>query len=858
MKTLRIIGIACVATFLSLSACSGGDEPVVPTPPQPEVIKSEIRIDENIIANGLTFTHKKSELSVSFSTNESWALSISVTSGAGGWCTASATNGSKGSASVTFSVSENTAYDDRTASVTIKSGSATKTFAITQKFANALLADAGKYEIGTGGGVVEVKVKYNVEFDVQIPQDVTWVTQTDSRALTEKTIYLKVAENTTTDDRQAEITLAGKDSVTSQRIVISQEGIVNGSFADGVVTFEKPGTMKRVLGDDYLNITSLKVVGPMNSDDARCLRQMSGGIEFEGRSGRLASLDLSDATIVAGGEAYYDVHTTSPDAIGNSMFHFCNHLQDIVLPTGLTSIGEAAFYQCPSLVSVHIPASVTYIGRAAFLDCHALASVHIADLSAWCQVTHEDSSSSPFFCGGKFYLNGEELKELVIPEDITEIKPYAFAHSQSLTSVDVPDHVTSIGDGAFDACYALKSVHIGQGVNSIGACAFYFCSSLSSVSLSTGVASIGISAFFDCNSLESVHIPDLSTWLKIAFADERSNPLYNESKLYVNHQLLTDLVIPEDITEIKPYAFGKYIHLLTVDIPHHVTSIGAYAFFGTCALTSASIGDGVVTIGERAFWDCGTMSSLTLGAGVTTLGTGAFQSCHSLRNVALGNQLTTIGENAFAYSGIGPDLDIPDSVTTIGRCAFYQCHSLGNVTIGNGVTTIGDLAFASISLYSITLGTGITSIGEDAFYGSPSMRYVYITDLSAWCNIAFANIYANPLYSEFVSLCLDGEELTEVVIPADVKNIRNYAFHGYRALTKVTLGEGVASVGTHSFENCTSLTQVYCEGTRPPALNTTSFDDSKDEKTLFVPKGKITAYKTFGWDSFFGTIKEVE
>ena len=858
MKTFRIIGMACVATLLSLSACSGGDDPVVPTPPQPEVIKSEIKIDENIIANGLAFTYKKGELSVSFSTNESWTLTTTITSGVGGWCTASATSGTKGSVTVTFSVSENTDYDDRTASVTIKSGTATKTFAITQTFADALLVDAGKYELGTEGGVVEVKVKSNVEFDVQIPQDVTWVTQTDSRALTEKAIYLKVAENTTTDDRQAEITLAGKDSETSKRIVISQEGVVKGSFVDGVVTFEKPGTMKKVLGDDYLNIVSLKVVGPINGDDARCLRQMSGGFEFEGRSGQLVSLDLSDATIVAGGGAYYDGHTTSADAIGNNMFYYCTLLQDIVLPSGITTIGDTAFYQCPSLASVHLPASVTYIGRASFMDCRSLVSVHIADLSAWCKVTQEDSSSSPFLCGGKFYLNGEELKELVIPEDITEIKPYAFAHSQSLTSVEVPDHVTSIGNGAFDACYGLKSVHIGQGVTSIGDCAFCYCSSLSSVGLGTGVTSIGISAFFECTSLESVHIADLSAWLQIAFADEWANPLYYNSKLYVNHQLLTDLVVPENVTEVKPYAFGKYIHLLTVDIPDHVTSIGAYAFFGTSALTSANIGDGVVTIGDRAFWACGTLSSLTLGAGVTTIGMGAFQACHSLCNLALGNEVTTIGERAFAYSGIGPDLDIPDSVTSIGQSAFYQCLSLGNVSIGNGVTTIGDRAFGSSSLYSLTLGTGIISIGEDAFHGSPTLRYVYIADLSAWCNIAFTNAYSNPLYGESVSLCLNGQELTELVIPAGVKKIKDYAFHGYLALTKVTLGDGVTSVGAHSFANCTSLTQVHCEGTSPPALDTTSFNGSKDEKTLFVPKGKTTAYKTFGWDSFFGTIKEMK
>ena len=777
MKTFRLFGLALFAILMCLSACSGGDDPVVPTP-KPEVIKSEIKIDDNIITNGLTFIHERGEQSISFSTNENWTLSVTSTSGDASWCTPSATTGTKGTSSVKFNVTENTSYDNRNVSVTIKSGTATKTFTIFQQYADALLVDSNKYEVGPEGGVIEVKINSNVDFEVQIPSDVIWISQTDSRALTEKKLYLKVEENTTSNDRYAEITLAGKDSQISRCIIINQEGIVKGSYVDGVVTFEKPGTMKKILGDDYLNITSLKVVGPINGDDARCLRQMLGGCEFtftNEKSGQLTSLDLSEASIVVGGVAYYDGHSTSNDAIGNNMFYYCSNLQDIVLPTGITSIGEAAFYQCPSLTSVHIPANINSIGKAAFMDCYSLESVHIDDLSAWCKVTHEDSSSSPFFCGGKFYLNGQELKELVVPADITEIKPYAFAHIQSLTSVDIPDHVTSIGDGAFDACYSLKSINIGDGVTSIGASAFFYCTSLSSVSLGTGVTSIGIAAFFDCTSLESIHITDLSAWFKIAFADEQSNPLFHNSKLYVNHQLLTDLVIPENVTEIKPYAFGKYTSLLTLYIPNHVTSIGAYAFFGTCALNSANIGDGVATIGERAFWDCGTMYSLTLGAGVTTIGMGAFQGCHSLCTLTLGNKVTIIGDNAFAYSAIGPDLDIPDSVTTIGRAAFYQC-SLSNVTIGNGVTTIGDLAFS-----------------------------------------------VSPLYS-------------------------------------VTIGEKVASVGAQSFGNCPFLSQVYCQGTKPPIINTTSdsssFDGSKDEKTLYVPKGCSSKYQSSDWASFFGAIKE--
>ena len=76
------------------------------------------------------------------------------------------------------------------------------------------------------------------------------------------------------------------------------------------------------------------------------------------------------------------------------------------------------------------------------------------------------------------------------------------------------------------------------------------------------------------------------------------------------------------------------------------------------------------------------------------------------------------------------------------------------------------------------------------------------------------------------------------------------------------MGEGVTSVGIHSFRNCSSLTQVYCYGTTPPTINTYSADSSfnwaKDGKTLYVPKGYLSAYQASSWADFFGTIMEMD
>ena len=141
-----------------LASCSGGgeDDPIIPTP-NPEVIKSEITIDSSIIANGLSFTHEKGEQSISFSTNENWTLSVASTTSGATWCTASSTSGTKGTANVKFTVTENTDYDNRSVSVTIKSGTASKTFTVSQKCADALLVTTDKYEV-----IANVEKQFNI------------------------------------------------------------------------------------------------------------------------------------------------------------------------------------------------------------------------------------------------------------------------------------------------------------------------------------------------------------------------------------------------------------------------------------------------------------------------------------------------------------------------------------------------------------------------------------------------------------------------------------------------------------------------------------------------------------------------
>ncbi len=129
------------------------------------------------------------------------------------------------------------------------------------------------------------------------------------------------------------------------------------------------------------------------------------------------------------------------------------------------------------------------------------------------------------------FSGNKNIKEVVVPKNITQIATSAFANCINLEKVVINSNIKEISDKTFMYCQNLKNVYTTSDITKIGDYAFLGCSALTDFKLSFDLESIGDYAFFSCVSLKSVFISDDVDLIgEYCFNDCYSLTIYNESK----------------------------------------------------------------------------------------------------------------------------------------------------------------------------------------------------------------------------------------------------------------------------------------------------------------------------------------
>ncbi len=459
-----------------------------------------------------------------------------------------------------------------------------------------------------------------------------------------------------------------------------------------------------------------------------------------------------------------------------------SYLAEITIPPNVIIVGCNAFYGC-QLTKVDIISSATVIREMAFASCFNLTDINTSEntnikIDDWifsqCPIKKAEVHISILPSIPK-----DSLKDIVVTCGTT-IDEDTFRECGQLTSITLPNSITNVHEQAFANCQiekacvpacaiaalpkdTLKELIITTGVE-IKNSEFYSYKNLTSISLPDGITHIGEYAFGKCENLTSIRIPSSVVYMGRSALENDSVCNVLACAEYDNAYYLGNEDNPFQVL-IK----AKNKDITTCNIHPETGIIGERAFYECCNLTDVEIPQGVTCIGEYAFQECRNLSAIVLSNNLTHLGANAFCGCENVKHVAIGSRLVKIDYGAFC----GCSSNLEDIFVSEENTA-YICINNCLIERESGTVVLG--CKKSI----IPTDDTVIRIGRGAFLGCSELTSITIPD----------NI--NTICMEAFWHC----GLTDIIIPSTVTNIEGNPFAYCGCLESIVVSENNTSYTT--------------------------------------------------------------
>lgn len=294
------------------------------------------------------------------------------------------------------------------------------------------------------------------------------------------------------------------------------------------------------------------------------------------------------------------------------------NLTSVVIQNGVKELEAHVFANCDGITEIFIPESVNFSYLGPLSQLKNLKTLVVAENNPYlysvdnCVIRKRDGA----------IMAGCQTS--IIPKDdfVKGIEYYAFLGQSNLKEIIIPENISWIGYGAFQGCSGLIEITIPESVTQIFS-----------------------NAFSECFNIEKIEVAKNN----LNYSSIGNCLIERDTKILKAGCKNSIIPIGGEVQVIGEAAFRECVGLASITIPDSVISINYMAFYGCTGLTSITIGNGVTSIGGSALRRCIGLTSIMIPDHVASIGDWAFESCIGLTSITIGSNVTSIGEHACAY-----------------------------------------------------------------------------------------------------------------------------------------------------------------------------------------------------------------
>ena len=377
-----------------------------------------------------------------------------------------------------------------------------------------------------------------------------------------------------------------------------------------------------------------------------------------------------------GSEAFSGVaelgKVTIPDSvttIEEKAFYSCINLTELSMGNGVTAIAPEAFAYCNLLENATFSSSLETVGASAFIGCVRLKEAVFADtVKTISNNAFEECKNlqtvtfgkSVELIGERAFYNCVGISGIEIPDGApTQILKEAFFACGNAQYIRLGNDVTSVGDSAFQSCAFVREIVLGDGLVSIGETAFSGCRKVYQITVGSSLQTVGSSAFEKCQLLREIYN---RSDLTITLGNQKALGGLGYYAWYVRSIDEPTRISKDEVGLVYYTEYGaegeiKRKALIAVDLKTH---------------TDIVVPDDVTEIGEYACYNEQLIKSVVIGSGCTRLGFSAFRNSYKIEYVKLGENVTSIANSVFRYNGYITSLVIGKNIKSVGSEAFLK------------------------------------------------------------------------------------------------------------------------------------------------------------------------------------------